>query len=215
LRNTQPGAAELTWQPGTDQAGYVLVRTRVRTHTTVRFNLGPTMTSFRDVPPLSFTTFCYTLLAVDASGQTLAQSDVICFRPRTRFGPKVPGNFAARLDQSNTATLSWDAASRANTRYLLLALPTTGSAPRVTTLPAGTRTITDDTRGLPTCYILFAVRNGRFPSRTDMTCVVPGQSTFDRSAPHAAVDEAQTRLEAATANVDQVDEVNTPPTTTP
>ena len=131
---------------------------------------------------------------------------------RTRFGPDVPANFAAKLDQSSTATLSWDAATQANTSYVLVALPTNGSTPRVRLLPAGTRTRTDDTHGLATCYILFAVRNGTFSvSRTDTTCVVPGQSTFDRAPTTELVDQSQLRIEAATTDVDRVDEVNTPP----
>jgi uncharacterized protein len=194
--------ARLTWRAGRDQASYVLVRTRARTGAVNRFTLPANTTTFSDTPPLPWTTYCYALQAVDKSGHTLAQSDVVCFRPRTGFGSEVPADFSAKLDESNAATLNWGNASHAGTSYVLLALAADGAAPRVSVLPAGTQSRTDNTRGVATCYILFSLRGGAFPSRTDTTCVVPGQSTFDKT----------TTTPANLSQVDQVNEITTPPT---
>jgi hypothetical protein len=93
---------------------------------------------------------------------------------------------------------------------VLLALPTNGSNPRVSRLPAGTRSVTDDTRGVATCYVLFALRKGDLPSRTDTTCVAPGQSMFNIVSP-VTVEQTAKRLEAASSPIDDVDEVTTSP----
>jgi hypothetical protein len=174
----------------------------VRTGAVDRFALAANATSYTDTPAVLWTTYCYQLQAVDSGGRTLAASDQLCFRPRTRFGQDVPPNFAAKLNQSNTATLTWDAAAWPATRYVLLALPVGGDLPRISFLPTGTTSRTDATRGVPTCYILFSLRNGAL-SRTDTTCVVPGQATFDQPSP-ARVNLIQ---------VDDVDEINNPPGT--
>jgi hypothetical protein len=207
LRNAASGQVVLSWTGGRDQAGYVLVRTQVPSGATRRFTLPATATSFTDAPPLPFATFCYQLLAVDRNGKTLGESDVLCVRPRTRFG-SVPPNFATRLDQSELAQLTWDGVNGV-TGYLLLEVPLSGQ-PRIVKLPASARSATDDTNGVPTCYVLFSMRGFIPLGRTDTTCVVPGQSSFGNMQ-SASVDDADTRLRDATRELDRPREFVSPP----
>lgn len=172
---------------------------------TRRFTISASATTFSDSPPLPLVTYCYQLLAVDRSGNTLGDSDVLCVRPGTRVG-SAPANFAARLDQSSIARLSWDGVNGA-TSYVLLE-ETLSAAPHVVTLSASSRSTTDVTNGAPTCYVLFAMR-GLIPiGRTDTTCVVPGQSQFGSTQ---GVQATETRLNAATRELDRPREFLTPP----
>ncbi len=205
LRNASPGSVALSWTGGGNQAGYVLVRTQAAARHTRRFTLPTAATTYGDAPPLPLVTYCYQLLGVDQSGATLGSSDVLCVRPRSALRSEPP-NFAARLDQSTTATVTWDGVSGA-TSYVLVQQPLF-AAPRVVRLGASARSATDDTSGVPTCYVVFAMRGVMLLGRTETTCVVPGRW---QSGASVSAQAAEAQLTDAAGDVDGSREFQSPP----
>jgi uncharacterized repeat protein (TIGR01451 family) len=200
------GGATLTWIAGTLQTGYRLFRSSGGTVTalpapgaTLPRNAG----SFTDPAPVAGQLNCYLLVPVGPGGTALGLSDVVCIVPGTRSGTVIPGHFTLRLNQGPIASMNWTPPvfpPVPQPVYRLTAFPA-GAPPRTTFPPAAaylTSSTTDDTGGVPTCYVLAVVELPGQTSfgNTDLLCGVPGVATLGSAAhsPAPDLDTAATRL---------------------
>jgi hypothetical protein len=136
--------------------------------------------SFLDVTPVRDNFNCYVVMPVGGSppslDHALGSSDLLCVYPGTRSGIGAPGQLTARLNQTQTATLSWTAPFiGGQSAFLLNALTLDGTPPRTVTLPPTQTSVTDDTHGSITCYSVAVLGGGDVLGYTDTICVVPGQ----------------------------------------
>jgi uncharacterized delta-60 repeat protein len=179
----QPSSIAVGWAPGIGQTGYLLARLP-----SGAWPLPGDATTYTDTSPAPGSTLnCYQVFPLGGS-TALAASDALCalLGIRSQSGP--PPGFALRLDESTTARLTWGS-SGDQLGYVLLALPLGGS-PRALGLEASARWATDQTGGVPTCYVLYAV----YPAgtgNTDAVCAVPGQASFGATGPAAQATAAQ------------------------
>jgi hypothetical protein len=128
--------------------------------------------------------YCYQVLPVGPRGGVIASSAEVCLAPNTRSLDGGPTTFTVRLNQSNTASLSWTAAGGQD-GFRLTAKPSIG-APRSVLLPVGATSTTDNTLGLMTCYTLEPMLNGVALGKSDQLCAVPGTSTATAAVPSGA-----------------------------
>jgi hypothetical protein len=155
--------------------------------------------------PNQFT--CHVIVALNGDS-FLANSDVLCVYTHLFSGsPKF--DFGLSLHESNTATLTWEHRFHDfNSAYVLLKLPMDGSPSSTQTLPAvnGTMTVTHDTRGAFTCFVLFSLDlMGEVKGNTNPICGIPGLASFPHSAvartasvsPRRAADAVAARVRAA------------------
>jgi hypothetical protein len=170
--------ATFSWSTGTAQTGYLLARLSQSGSVVLPLSGTPlprTSTSYVDHGPLSEASYCYMLLAMRGS-DSIGHSDLLCLLPNLHTG-LVPQGFAARLNESSTATLSWVPPSFPVPElagYVLVVLG--GPEPRTLVFPPSVFTGTDDTQGSPRCYILVAISATQAIGNSDAICVVPGLS---------------------------------------
>ncbi len=168
------GAVNETWAGGNAQLGYLMLRLDMVTGAPALIPPGgipAAQTSFSDT---SFTTpggvYCYILLPYNTSG--LQRSDMLCVFRNSRTATGAPENFTLRLNQSNTATLTWNQPiGGGQTGYTMNIL--NAAAPPPISLGAG-ETSRDIPIAGPTCFRLDAVGRGS----TDVLCAFPGVSTL-------------------------------------
>jgi hypothetical protein len=171
---------QTTWSVGSAQSGYILGRLSDSGVVLLPQGGGPlpsSATSYTDVALLTDPMYCYLLLPVQGLPPApIASSDALCTLIGIRSG-NVPGGFAVRLNESNTATLSWSPfLFDPGVDYFLIALNANGL--RSISVPRGTLSVTDDTGGLFTCYAVMATLNGAAYGNTDGLCGIPGQARF-------------------------------------
>ena len=78
----------------------------------------------------------------------------------------------------STASLRWNAPlGGAGTHYLVVVFAGE-AAPRVLELTAAQTSITDNTNGLPACYVVLAIFGATVLGNSDFHCVIPGVSVF-------------------------------------
>jgi hypothetical protein len=159
------GQVQLTWSPGTAQTGYVLLRLG-GVGTSAVIPVAGTATEATDRPP-GFS--CYALAALRGA-TAVALSDVLC----VVFGPQLisaPRNMSIQLNQGTTSSLAWTPLTGA-TGLVLVALGTS----RARALPAAATGASDDTRGVPACYVVAAVAGASLIGSSDIVCGIPGLS---------------------------------------
>jgi hypothetical protein len=173
----------LNWEPGTLETGYLIFRFSGALGTVLFPSdgtfLSPGTAQFTDHPPTTDSMYCYMVLAFGGTptsvNQLLGRSDLLCIMPNVANGAKAPTGFAAGLNQTNTARLSWGPQTGVD-NYVLVGF---GSGnPRVQTLSGGATSATDDTLGNPTCYVLYAVTGGQVVGMADIVCVFPALAYF-------------------------------------
>lgn len=101
-------------------------------------------------------------------------------RMRTRWHPPAPTAATCsspELNQSNTATLTWSPAGFP-ADSVLVAIPLGGASPRLAILGSQVDTATDDTAGVPTCYVLVARAGGATLGSTNTLCGFPGVASL-------------------------------------
>lgn len=164
----------LTWQPGTGQTGYLILRLGAAPAVLpVGSPLPAGATSYLDSTSLFLAgTVCYVLLPLGTSPQAL--SDLLCVVLNTGSATGAPQSFSIRLDQSSVATLGWTAPAGGG--QLLYALVPLGPGQTPIVLPATATSATHTLSG-PTCYVLLVATAGGIRN-TDVLCGVPGVSTL-------------------------------------
>lgn len=169
--------------------------------------LGATATSYVDTSAEDGHIYCYFVAPVDAVDQPLGVADPLCTEPGDRAGPgtALPGAFTLGLNQSPTATLTWQPPAGGADAYELVVIPLNFTPPAILPLGAGATSTTYDTAGVGTCFILVGKRAGVPPGNTDPLCGVPGVATLGRArtagaaAPHAGAVAAAVREAASGA----------------
>jgi hypothetical protein len=165
------GGAQLSWQGGTLQTGFAVGRWSGSTLTNfaVLVSLPASATSYFD--PAASGPVCYAVFPMGMNPQT--KSDLVCGIIGYRSASGSPRSFALRLDQSNTATLTWvPPATGSPGGYMLFTL---GGGTQ--TLGSGVTSMTTSANG-PTCYLLGATSGGVLIGYTDILCGLPGFSNL-------------------------------------
>jgi hypothetical protein len=206
------GDVVLQWNAGTGQSGYLLARIDYGSGQVSLLppeGLPASSASTLDPAPLAFG--CYVLIPLRPDG-AWGTSDDLCVLHNIQSGP-APTFFTLALNQSTTASLTWTAPAGLAGPYVLLAIPLNRAVARTVTIPMNATSATDDTGGVPTCYVLFATTStGTGISEGD--CGIPGISTLTTTTGPAAVgmtatstgtrDVANTGRMSATTSVDAV-----------
>jgi len=150
---------DLTWAAGNAATAIHVLRLAVApAGPTATFGPLPAgATSYTDSTGTGATLYCYLAVPAD-SGSVLAVSDVLCTQSGLRGGAPAPAGFTVRLDQSETATLTWAPPVGGVDSYVLLVLPGDGSPPTSVPLAPAALTTTYNTGGEVTCFLLFGVR---------------------------------------------------------
>ena len=134
--------------------------------------------SYRDSTVLTEAIYCYMVLSFVGDVSNPAErglSDMLCVMPNTGNGDR-PGDFTGQLNQSNTASLSWNGPGGQAT-YQLVARQLNGTFPVTIELPGGLTSRTMPTGGELTCFQLFALDGvRRVMGFTDQLCARPGIS---------------------------------------
>lgn len=181
LRLTTQGS--LTWTSGTLQTGYVIARLS-DLGTTILPPEGPLpafATAFSDA--FSSTGFlCYVVFAVGPTG-ALGNSDLLCRLEGVATGAG-PANFTVRLNESNTASLSWTPPGPQDA-YLLVTFGAEQLALGATATGASVSV------SAPSCFVLYALSGATVLGITDVLCAYPGYSSFG-AAPAPLTDRVPT-----------------------
>jgi hypothetical protein len=169
---SQNGAVQHTWNGGTAQTGYFLYRLDWVTNQIVALPPGTTLgagaTSYTDQLFLPGGIYCYMLVSFNGTGNR--QSDILCALRNTRSATGAP-EVTLRLNQSNTASLSWaPPAGGGQTGYNVRVLVGTATPPAP--LSSGATGVSVPINGL-TCFQVDAVGRGS----SDILCAIPGAST--------------------------------------
>jgi hypothetical protein len=184
----------LTWQGGSLQTGYLLLRVGSSSGLTITPLAAGTTTAVDRIPDPDRAA-CYQLVATTASGG-LGMTDVLCSMPGIASGQRTI-SFGVQLNQTDTTSLFWTVGPAPNA-YVLVALGT----PRATLLRNGTVAVTDESGGAPTCYTLISVVANHPTGLTNVLCAVPRHSNLTgQSANHTAVHTVET-MQAAVASLD-------------
>ena len=172
---TSGNSVTMTWSPGTEQIGYLVVRISGGRATILppSGTLPTSATSFTDTAALSEVT-CYVLAVFGPAGSTFI-SDVLCLFPNTRVG-SFPRNVTIRLNQSSTASFTWDPpASGGQTKYVLTPL---GGSPITLPGSASSASHTMAATAAVTCYTLAAATDTATLGTADILCGIPGITTL-------------------------------------
>ncbi len=179
---------QLSWQPGTAQTGYRVLRLAGGTTTMLPLTgpLPADATSYLDSTALSGAV-CYLLLPLGTNPPAL--SDLVCAIHGFHTPTGSPQNFTLRLNQSSSASLTWSPPAGAlQDSYVLI--PLGGAGQQL----VGTATSASLSASGLTCYLLAAMRSGALIGYTDILCGVPGISNLGASS--AALTSAHERAPA-------------------
>lgn len=169
------------WSPGTGQTGYRGLRTVPGgSHASVAYPsfadaLPPAAASFTDFFPVDLA--CYLVFVLGGAppnSAELGRSDALC-RIGGQARAPAPGAFNIRLQQTNTAILSWNPPVGGQTGYQVLIIPTDGSGITSVSPPVGQTSYVHDTGGRITCYMIVVQGGGA--GQTDALCAIPGVAT--------------------------------------
>jgi hypothetical protein len=163
---------QATWTDGTLESGYRGVRGDLATGAVDWFPaangvLPHDASGFVDAHPVDRACYAVHVLGGAPPG-TLATSDVLCTYRRVAQG-NPPANFRIRLDQSATATLSWDPPG-GHSGYTMRIIPANGSAIVERELPSDQTQLAHDTAGHVLCFVLAT--HG-IVSQTQALCASP------------------------------------------
>ncbi len=169
--STSAAGVQLTWNSGTGQTGYGVIRLAGGALTLLTAGLSATATSFVDAAPLPGLN-CYAVGPLGTNPQQF--SDALCAAVGTGVAAGAPQNFTMRLNQSTTAAFTWSPPAGApQTGYILAKL---GGANQ----PLGPTIVSTlgSTNG-PTCFQLQTTVNGVVTGSTDFLCGIPGFATLN------------------------------------
>ncbi|MCU0669972.1 MAG: hypothetical protein MUF70_11570, partial [Myxococcota bacterium] len=170
--------ASISWTDGVVETGYLVQRFGLSDGSAdVLGPLPADATLFDDDPTqLSGSMYCYWLLPLSEAG-VLGTSDMMCGLPGTAGGTLVAPRFTVRLNESQTATISWDSPGDSvegePDAFVLIAIPLDDSETRVSLLEPEQTSVPDLTDGVPTCYTLISIR-GAQTGQTEILCAIPG-----------------------------------------
>ena len=167
------GPINLTWDGGTVQTGYVLLRVNTSTSAVETTPLPGEATSYADTSAVNGVTYCYVLVPTGPAGM-LGLSDLVCGVTGSAVGPPLPLGFTLSLKQSATATMTLTSGGPEGT-YLLM-VPLNGSAPSTTAVTPGTFTKPVPPEGA--CFVVFADGFGGALGYSNQLCGVPGIGTL-------------------------------------
>jgi hypothetical protein len=218
LRAAADGSVALGWTDGVAETGYFVVRLIPGTVPIVLplggTPLPATATSYVVPQPLPAGFQCYAALPVNAAG-TLGRSDVVCVVPDTQSSAGAPPFVAVRLSQSDTATILW-AGLGGETAFRVTAIPLDGSAQRLQTLPPTTLSATNNTGGIPTCYVVTRWSGPTQIGSGNVVCAIPGLSTLGGATVAETVrHDVAAALARVRAAVERIDSARVPDRTTP
>jgi hypothetical protein len=167
-----PAGAQLTWEPGQGQTGYLIGR----------FGAFPAVLPFTGALPADATSFvdtsanlhtgavCYVVFAIGITPPGI--SDLLCLFPNSRSPVGGPQQFAIRLDSATAATLSWSPpAVGGQTGYLVYTLGPTLTAPQLLPATANTASVAVNST---TCYLIIVLTGTNATGRSDVLCAIPG-----------------------------------------
>lgn len=173
--NTQTTGVRTSWIPGSGDVRPWVLRIS-QEGVKVLPSTGPlpaTVSIYDDNENVASSFRCYTLILVGPNGLA-GNSDVLCAFPNTRSGNSAT-EYTLRLNQSNTAYLSWRNPFIPQDANVLVPLG------KEQVILSGTANSTQvDTRGAFTCTILASVTQGRINGNTDVLCGAPGASNLPR-----------------------------------
>jgi hypothetical protein len=180
----------LNWTGGGAQTGYWVARLGLTTGSSAVVPAGAALpavaTSYTDAATSAEPMYCHAVIPVaqlDSTTSALGISDLLCSLTGLRSATGAPSNFTIRLNQSSTASLTWARPSVAGlSAYQLLAVPFDGSPVRQRTLAASATSVTDDTGGIATCYVLLAMAGSALAGNSDAVCGVPGTADLGQSS---------------------------------
>jgi hypothetical protein len=164
---------QFSWLSGAGQSGYVVLRLGGGPPAIVSPGLLPSSaTSITDTPGLGQDLLCYLLVVLGAGPQDVRLSDLLCVLRGSAAGVARPGPVTLRLNQSSTASLSWEPPVAAQVvGYQVVPL---GSAP--VSVPANQTQLSYPMRGT-TCFVVVAITNAGAGFHA-VLCGVPGVSNL-------------------------------------
>jgi hypothetical protein len=165
----------MSWSCGADQLAYVIARFGTSNAVLpLGGALPPTATSFRDLTHAALD--CYTVVPLGGSPVVpVANSDVLCSLPNVASVFRSPQNFAIRLNESNSATLTWSPPFGGHDSYILVVL---GAGDSGIPLGGGLTATSQDTGGIPRCYLLLTILGGNVVGNSNAACALPGLASF-------------------------------------
>lgn len=193
------GTPTLRWTAGTAQQGYVIVRIGLPSGRPETLpTLSGAATSYTDSSPGSESVYCYVLVVVGAGGP-IGNSDVLCGAAGSGSSTGGPRDFTIQLNESNTATLTWQPPAGGTVDgYQLQVMPLRGGTSSVTLAAGGSSgTTTHATGGAATCYELRAMRGGSAVGTTPLLCGVPGVATVGATTAAPLTSGERTSLDSA------------------
>jgi subtilisin family serine protease len=172
--SVEPEGASLSWQNGTGHGGYLILRLGDTGNVMLPATgpLPPGATSYVDsATPAGLV--CYVLLPTDSVGAPIGLvSDAVCVLKGLRAG-SVPQHFTFRLNQSSTASLSWEAPTGGGqTLYGILAL-----SGELTLLSGDATAARLPVQGFG-CFLLIAAHEGGVLGTSDVLCGIAGFSNM-------------------------------------
>ena len=109
-----------------------------------------------------------------ARSAVVGNSDVLCALNGVGGGLP-PSSPKLQLNESTIATVTWaPSASVPDATYVVVAFGNTGV--RSIPVPSATLTVSDDTGGNTTCYVVVGLLDGSVVGATDALCGIPGLS---------------------------------------
>jgi len=185
------GFIDLSWQGGTVQTGYTLLRVDTSTSAVVTTPLAAGATSYSDTTAVNGVTYCYVLLPTGSAG-LLGLSDLLCGVNGSASGSPLPVGFTLALNQTSTAAMTLTSGGPEGT-YLLM-VPLDGSAPTTTAVTPGTFT-----RPVPLgggCFVVFADGFGGAFGFSNTLCGVPGVGNLRVTGMHDKLEDVAGWLSA-------------------
>jgi hypothetical protein len=169
------GGAMLSWQGGDRQAGYVIGRL-VDGVTSLLPSSGVPLpadaTAFLDQSPVPGRVNCYAVAPVDAAGNRLGLSNVLCVLPGSASVPIAPRSFSLNLNANDVAVLSWSFDGPPPDSMVWVRRVDTGSTSFIDA--NGVPLASHATQGRVTCYVAAQVSGATVLQHTEVLCAVPG-----------------------------------------
>ena len=191
------GSIELTWDGGTAQTGYTLLRYNTSSAVADLFSLPQAAVAYTDATAVNSVVYCYVLAATDTTG-LLGLSDLLCGMIGFESGTVIPESFRLTMNQTANATLTWaPPAGGAAQNYLLVHIPLDGSPPVNISLDGSATQAVRAVSPAGACFQLVAFRGTGFGT-SDVMCGVPGISTLSHLT---SVPQVEAQLRSALQGV--------------
>lgn len=169
------GSVDLTWDGGTLQNGYVLLRYNTATAEANLIPLGGDATTYADTTATSGVVYCYVLAILVASNPSPSLSDLLCALPGLGSGTTRPQGFVLSLGGTSSAGMTWSPPVGGADSYLLQRIPLDGTPPSA--VPLTEEFAEEPVAAAGTCFQVIAFKGAGFGT-SDVLCGVPGVSTL-------------------------------------